>query len=255
MISDHHAVWLDIQAQHFNMVKMPVIVTPAGCQLKCQDPRIVKKYNKFLVQAIEQDIIMHKIKQLNQSTNSTNDTNNAQWELIDNHLATTKIAAERHCCKLHAGKVPWTPVVTQLIYKILYWKGIRKRLQGGKISGTVLQKKASQGVETFFHKSHLQMTTAKVKEKIKSAVQDYKQINKQSNQHNIWVAEMITAQAEAKNMTKMKQWKCLRQTEQSQNTARNVKKALGKNTAHSGLSQVMAPTSQTGLTWQTSTTK
>jgi len=113
---------------------------------------------------------MHKIKQLHQRANPNNDISNDQWELIDNHLTTTKIAAEQHCCKLHAGKVPWTPAVTQLIYKILYWKGIRKRLQGGKISGTVLQKKASQGVETFFHKSHLQMTTAKVKEKIKSAV-------------------------------------------------------------------------------------
>jgi len=40
-------------------------------------------------------------------------------------------------------------VVTQSINKILYWKGIWKWLQGGKIVGTVLRKKASQGVETF----------------------------------------------------------------------------------------------------------
>jgi len=66
---------------------------------------------------------------------------------------------------------------------------------------------------------------------------------------------MITAQVEAKNTTKMKLWKCLRQMEQSQNTARNVKKVLGKNTAHSGLSQVMAPTSQTDPTQQNLTTK
>jgi len=173
---------------------------------ECQDPRIVKKYNKFLVQAIKQDGTMHKIKQLHHRTNSNEDSSNDQWELINNHLTTTKIMAEQHCHKLHAGKVPWTLAVTQLIYKILYWKGIRKRLQGGKISRTVLWKRASQGIKAF-QKSHLQMTTAEVKEKIKSAVQDYKQIKKQSNQHNIWVAEMITAQAEARNTTKMKLWK------------------------------------------------
>jgi len=139
------------------MVNMPKIVKPTGQQLKCQDPRIVKKYNKFLVQAIEQDGTMHKIKQLHQRANPNNDISNDQWELIDNHLTTTKIAAEQHCCKF-----PGHQWVTQLIYKILYWKGIRKRLQGGKMSGTVLQKRASQGIETFFHKSHLQMTTAKV---------------------------------------------------------------------------------------------
>jgi len=56
-------------------------------------------------------------------------------------------------------------------------------------------------------------------------------------------------------MTKMKLWKCLRQMEQSRTTARNVKKALGKNTAHCRLSQVMAPTSQSNPMWQTSKTK
>jgi len=66
---------------------------------------------------------------------------------------------------------------------------------------------------------------------------------------------MITAQAEAWNMTKMKLWKCLQQMEQSQNTARKVKQALRKVITHNGLSQVMAPMSQTDPSWQTLTTK
>jgi len=84
---------------------------------------------------------------------------------------------------------------------------------------------------------------------------DYKQIKKQSNRQDIWVAQMITAQAEARNTTKTKLWKCLRQMEQSQNTAQKVKKALGKSITHNGLNQVTAPTSQTDSTRLTLTTK
>jgi len=90
---------------------------------------------------------MKKIEQLHQTASTSNEDNKCeQWELIDHHLTMTKIAVENHCCKLHAGKVPWTPVVTQSIYKILYWKGIQKRLQGRKISGTVLGKSRSQNI-------------------------------------------------------------------------------------------------------------
>jgi len=145
-------------------------------------------------------------------------------------------------------------VVTQLVYKILYWKGIYKKLQGGKISWTVLWKQARQGVESF-QVGHLQMPQAAVCEKIKSAIQDYKQIKKQSDRHNIWVTQMITAQAEAQNIPKTKLWKRLQQTEQSRSTTQKVKQVLGTITAHAGLSQVTTPMSQMDNTRITITTK
>jgi len=53
MISDHRAVWMDIPAQHFNMLQMMDIMRAAGRRLKCQDPRIVSQYNQFLSNVIE----------------------------------------------------------------------------------------------------------------------------------------------------------------------------------------------------------
>jgi len=82
-----------------------------------------------------------------------------------------------------------------------------------------------------------------IKVKITTAIQDYKQIKKTSDCHDIWIAQMITAQAEAKNTEKAKLWKRLRHTKQSCMTARKVKKALGTLTTNMGLSQVTAPTS------------
>jgi len=37
-----------------------------------------------------------------------------------------KQVAKQHCRKINADKVPWTLVVTQAIYQILNWKGVRK---------------------------------------------------------------------------------------------------------------------------------
>jgi len=57
---------------------------------------------------------------------------------------------------------------------------------------------------------------------------DYRGIKKQGEQQEIWMEQMIQAQAEAQNMTKSKLWKKVKCTEQSHNMARWVKTALGK---------------------------
>jgi len=66
----------------------------------------------------------------------------------------------------------------------------------------------------------------------------------------MWLRQMISAQAEAKNISKKRLWLCIRQTEQSRKTSRNVKQALRTMAQHAGLTQVTAPT-EDGLTGQT----
>jgi len=59
---------------------------------------------------------------------------------------------------------------------------------------------------------------------------------------------MITAQAEAKNTRKKWLWQHVQQTEQSRQMSRRVKKALGINTQHAGLTQVTGPTKENTMT-------
>jgi len=153
----------------------------------------------------------------------------ALLEAMDKKVTIAKLAAEKQCQKIHARKMPWIPGLTIAIYKLLYWKGIQKRITGGKISGKVLRKRARQGAETFLNE-HLQLQEEMVKGKITQAMQDYKIIKKASNSQDIWLGQMITAQAEVKNITKKWLWSQIRQTEQSQKTSQNVKKALGTMT-------------------------
>ncbi len=163
-----------------------------------------------------------------------------ELEDIDNVLTTNKLAAEKQCWKVHAGQVPWMPVLTQAIYHILYWKGIKKRQAGGKISGEVLCKRAKQGNENV-NTDQLHLSMLAITQNIKTAVQEYKQIKKQSNRRDTWLGQVIKAQAKDQNTTKRKLWQRIRQTEQSWQMARQVKQALGKVTRQGGLTQVTAP--------------
>jgi len=74
------------------------------------------------------------------------------------------------------------------------------------------------------------------------AVQEYLVIQKQANRRDTWMAQIIQAQAESKNMKQLRLWKQLQQTEAAQQKVTAVcKEALGMNQHHAGLQQVMAP--------------
>jgi len=105
----------------------------------------------------------------------------AGLEQIDQKWTQAKINAEHHCWKLNTGKIPWMPSLTMAIYKVLYWKGLQKRLKGEKISGKVLRKRANQGAEIFSN-DHLQLPAASILKNIKTAIGDYQGIKKQSKQ-------------------------------------------------------------------------
>jgi len=37
------------------------------------------------------------------------------YNQLDQELPQAKLLAERQCCKIHAGKTPWTPILMQAI--------------------------------------------------------------------------------------------------------------------------------------------
>jgi len=151
--------------------------------------------------------LIQKIQEVTSDTDQTTPGNNDDClEQLDQQWTLGKINAEHHCRKLNTGTIPWTPSLTLAIYKVLYWKGLQKRLKGSKISGTGLRKRANQGGETFLNK-HLKLLAASILQKIKTAIGDYRGIKKQGERREIWMEEMIQAQADARNTTKSKLWK------------------------------------------------
>jgi len=146
-----------------------------------QDLRIVKKYNEHLVTAIGTQQCLNQLEEVYKEGITTLTQEQLDTlETLDKKITAAKLAAERQCRKIHAGKIPWTPGLTIAIYKLLYWQGIKKQISGGKISGEVLRKWARQGAEMFSN-DHLHLQEEEVKGKIKQATQDYRMIKKASD--------------------------------------------------------------------------
>jgi len=60
------------------------------------------------------------------------------FEQLDKEITEGKIKAKRQCRKIKAGKYGWTPELNKAIQMVLYWKGIEKRQNRGKIGKDIL---------------------------------------------------------------------------------------------------------------------
>ncbi len=119
-----------------------------------------------------------------------------QYNMVDQQYVEVQLAAEQQCWKFHAGKVPWTPSLTQAIYHILYWKGIWKHISGSQIATSVLQQRAQRG-QLVYQPQHVRMTQVDATIQIKEAAKDYLQIKKQVDQRYTWLGQLTEAQAAA----------------------------------------------------------
>jgi len=240
-ISNHRAVWLDLPAVLLGLEGQPQVTRPAGRRLKCSDPRIVSKYNTYLEHSIQDHQMVRKIQQVYETGVSALTLHQSeQYNAIDRQYVEEWAAAERQCRKFHVGKIPWMPTLTQAIYRVLYWKGIRKQLTGGWIATTVLHQRATRG-QLEYKADHLLLGQAETTKQIKEAVQDYLLIKKQADRRDIWLGQLIEAQAAASGTTKKSRWKKIWMTEAIRKKARNVKRALGQLATRHGLTQVTAP--------------
>jgi len=105
-----------------------------------QDPWIVEQYNKFLAEEINWQELAQWLEGLVKQVTGKwlTRANQRILEDIDQAATAAKLVAEQHFHKLKIGKVPWSPSLTKVITMILYWKGIRKCLQGGHIQAKFL---------------------------------------------------------------------------------------------------------------------
>jgi len=99
----------------------------------------MKKYNDNLQTLLMDKQIFMRANTLAQKINSTMPAKQEQdFEQLDKEIMAAKIKAERQCRKIKAGKYGWTPELNKAIQMVLYWKGIEKQKNGGKIGKDIL---------------------------------------------------------------------------------------------------------------------
>jgi len=96
-------------------------------QLKCNNPRVIGKYNQHLLVEIQHLELMKQVHQLQQGTTVPAEDS----DCIDQELTHVRLEVEHHCRKVKAGGVAWCPLLTQALQSIQYWKGWLKQVSGG----------------------------------------------------------------------------------------------------------------------------
>jgi len=109
-----------------------------------------EEINNYICQEINKENILQLLQVLhNQGVTKLDAAQTKIFNDINKQLIHIKQTAENQCHKLHAGKVPWMPKLTQVIYRILYWKGIQKWKKGGQICRTILCHRVLTGLVIF----------------------------------------------------------------------------------------------------------
>jgi len=248
ILRDHRAIWLDLLVDLVCHRQAALPVWAPAHQLQCKDPRIVQKYNEILRSRLQLNNILACLTQLETQALSgrLSHSQQAEYERIDNIMVEAKLLAESKCRKIKAGNIPWCPHITRgSINKILYWKGIQKKIAGGHIGTAVLTTCAKKaGIQHDLNNIWLSPET--IKTHLVKAQSTFTCLKKDTKCHDTWLAGLINAQAEVSGRSKKSLWKQLRATKNAHNTAHAIKAALTNLNRTTSLSIVIGPDAQSG---------
>ncbi len=134
-----------------------------ACRLKCKDPRIIARYNLALEQELTSQNLPSCMQELESQAKSYQLTRAQQLalEAINRETTCAKLLVECLCWKLTVSKVQWCPKLTNAIVCILYWKGIRKCIQNGRIVAQYLLQIVKKGGLSH-HPEHFDLTEDQV---------------------------------------------------------------------------------------------
>jgi hypothetical protein len=137
--TDHRCLWID---HHYTTAFghiMPRIVKPHMRCLTCQDPRIVKNFNRSLHQLYIKHNFLHKVRELdNQATYPLSQHHILQYEDLDRLCCQCIAKAEKGCRKQRTGQVAFSPTIQSAKNNIATWRLLMKRYKGGRVSSHLL---------------------------------------------------------------------------------------------------------------------
>jgi len=232
--SDHRAIWLDLHLPEICPVQQAAHIKPSTRRLKCNDPRVVERYNQELLKILHHDHIPDRVHELNEvllRPNHLRRKHRHELNAIDHKVTKAKILAETHCRKLKCGAVQWCPRVMAAINKILFWKSVLKRESGGLVGLMILTARTKKaGIVDIPCPGELPSAT--IQGHISRAYKQFQFLKKEDNRRDTWIGQLIAAQAEAWNKPKKRLWNQLQSTERIRRTAYNVRRALNKVIQH-----------------------
>ena len=204
LVGDHRPVWVEITKNSMLGSKLPPLTTFSARRLKCNDPRLVTRYNKKLDELFNENGIYNRAsKLLKKFCVPLSQAQQEEYEKIDKIRCSCMLKAEKYCRKLRMGKVDWSPQIQKARDTIKYFTLTLRRKKGRHVGARTLIKLSNK---TSCVSEHL--TERQLNDKIDKAYKDYKKLKKQHKKlrasHLELLAEALEKQGKGKKATIIK---------------------------------------------------
>lgn len=132
---DHRPIWIDVNKESALGTNYPDLPSHKARRLKCQDPRIVKKYLKTLDGFYKKHKVYQRANKLfREFQNPLTPQQQEEYEALDQLRVRGMHLAEKKCRKLKMGQRKWCPQFAEARKKINYIKTTISKLNNKKIN-------------------------------------------------------------------------------------------------------------------------
>ena len=165
-------------------------------RLKCDDPRVVKKYLKTYDEFLVKNSLYKRVSILERQVKAGQMLSVElikEYEAIDKCRVKGMEQAEATCRKLKVGYQDWSPELQVALETHRYWYQVLLRLSGCKISARRLSRMAKS-----LKILRPELTKAELQEKERISKQEYEAKKKKSTSlRGTWLHDLALARAEA----------------------------------------------------------
>ena len=221
---------------------VPNFIKPAARRLKCQDPRVVMKYNsRVCSEYLANQPFLAFTQQL--ETLEPSQANTAvvqQYDVFNTWRSSILRTAEDKCRPLRMGGVPYSPPVTEAMDTIMLWKQVLSRKTNGKFSVRYIQQmEKDSGVSV---REWATMSVEAVKVKLREAYSNYGRIKASArDRRNSFLEDLASAQAASGNTKVSSVLRQLRHRELNRENSRRIKFILKGIQGTTSLDYVIGP--------------
>jgi hypothetical protein len=138
--TDHCTPWGDISYVQAFGHSMPPIVWPKARRLRCLDPRIRNAYLDKYEELITEHHLLDQIHSLlERATYPPTREDTIEYEELDKLRVSFTLEAEKKCCKLRMGGVPYSDVLQKICQSIHFFTLLCNQINGRQVSTKLLR--------------------------------------------------------------------------------------------------------------------
>jgi hypothetical protein len=201
----------------------------AARPLKYDDPRVRNKYIKHYEQYIEKKQLRERSRKLDADAKELSITQQQvqEYEQLDALQKKGVYEKQQHCRKFRTGVKDWSPKMTLLGIRVLFWKLACNRAYGAKVQQRYHTRLITKAI---LQNVAIPDTNAGIVTKFKEAMSQWRKYSKAeaAEDRNTFLQKKATEIAGEKNTTMEKIMNQLRLRESQKRSATQIKMVRGK---------------------------